>query len=250
MGKITTHFANKVPALSYTEKHVLYFIDAHLPEAKGMALTTLAKEVNVSTTSVIRMCQKLGFDGFSEFKYALKELGEETRREVTDSSISRFHKDLESTLSNLDEKDINRICRRMKEADRVVIIAVGLSKMFGEYFSKLLMQVNKPSMYIYESHMIDLFSNKVTKGDYIIFISSSGETKTLVETADKMTHQYVYTAAITNNINSTLTTLVDDSISTQVERAEYGGYDLTARSPLVLLVDLIFESYIKLIIEE
>ncbi|PYZ96170.1 MurR/RpiR family transcriptional regulator [Alteribacter lacisalsi] len=245
MGKVTTHYANRMPELSYAEKHVLYYIDAHFQDAKGMALTTLAEEVNVSTTTVIRMCQKLGFDGYKEFKYALKGIAAE-EEDGAKSPISRFREDVENTLAGIDQHDLKRICRRMDEADRIVIIGVGLSKMFAEYFSKLLMQVSKPSMYIYESHMIDLFSNKVAKGDYVIFISSSGETRTLVETAEKMTHHFIHTAAITNHIDSSLTALTDDSISTEVKRTSYGGYDLTARSPLVMLIDLLFESYVKL----
>ncbi|MDY4308061.1 hypothetical protein SNF32_15765 [Enterococcus mundtii] len=37
-----------------------------------MSINELAKQCNVSRTTIMRFCQKLGFDGFSEFKYHLK----------------------------------------------------------------------------------------------------------------------------------------------------------------------------------
>lgn len=244
MGKVTSHFANKLPLLSFSEKHVLYAIDTDLAHTKSLPLTQLAEEQNVSTTTVIRMCQKLGFDGFSEFKYELKLLYAQVPDE-RHHAITRLQADLQNTLNHLEGYDVEAICDAMAEANRIVIVAVGLSKMFGEYFSKLLMQLNQMSMYMYESHMIDLLASRVSKGDVVIVISSSGETATLVKMADKLQHQPVQTIAITNNIDSALTHYADHSLSSQVERVEYAGYDLTTRSSLVVLIDLLFESYVK-----
>jgi hypothetical protein len=48
----------------------------------------------------------------------------------------------------------------------------------SQVLSKLFMQVNKPTSYVYESHIIDLLPNMVQSNDLIVFISSSGETGT------------------------------------------------------------------------
>lgn len=239
-----THFANQLPLLSFSEKHVLYAIDADLAYAKGLPLTRLAEEQNVSTTTVVRMCKKLGFSGYSEFKYELKLLHTQESDERY-HAITRLQADLQNTLNHLERYDVEAICEAMAKANRIVIVAVGLSKMFGEYFSKLLMQLNEMSMYMYESHMIDLLASRVSEGDVVIFISSSGQTQTLVKMADKLQHQPVQTIAITNNIDSPLTQYADHSLSSQVARVEYAGYDLTTRSSLVVLIDLLFESYVK-----
>ncbi|MBY6271827.1 MAG: MurR/RpiR family transcriptional regulator, partial [Bacillaceae bacterium] len=119
------------------------------------------------------------------------------------------------------------------------------SKMIGEYFSKLLMQVNKPSSYVYESHMIDLLPNMVQQKDLIVFISSSGETKTIVQAAEKIRFKNVETLAITNNADSTLAKLARKNISAYVQRVQFAGYDLSARSTLVVLIDILFEFFMK-----
>jgi DNA-binding MurR/RpiR family transcriptional regulator len=116
--------------------------------------------------------------------------------------------------------------------------------MIGEYFSKLLMQVNKSTVYAYESHIIDLLSNKIDSNDMVIFISSSGETKTIVKVAEKLKFQNRQTAAITNTSDCTLAKLVSVSVSANAHPVQYAGYDLTARSYMMLLIDILFESYL------
>ncbi|KAF6512401.1 phosphosugar-binding protein [Geobacillus stearothermophilus] len=140
---------------------------------------------------------------------------------------------------------MEEISQLIFEANRVLIVAVGLSKMIGEYFSKLLIQVNKPSSYVYESHIIDLLPNMVQPKDMVIFISSSGETKTIVQAAEKLRFKNIETVAITNSADSTLAKLVRKHISAYVQRVQFAGYDLSARSTLVVLIDILFEFFMK-----
>ncbi|WP_078378844.1 MurR/RpiR family transcriptional regulator [Sutcliffiella halmapala] len=243
MGRVIERFANSVPALSHSEKHVLYYIEDHLDSAKNLPLTELAERNNVSTTTIVRMCHKLGLEGFTELKYILKTLDED-HIPSDENIISRHHQDINGMLGQLRIEDINELTSHIVRAEKVIIVAVGLSKMMGEYFSKLLMQVNKPTFYVYESHIIDLLTNMVGRNDLVIFISSSGETQTILKIAEKLKYHNTNTAAITNTIDSQLNKLVSASLSANVERVKFAGYDLTARSTLLILIDIIFESYL------
>jgi DNA-binding MurR/RpiR family transcriptional regulator len=140
---------------------------------------------------------------------------------------------------------ISSICDSILKADKVVIIAVGLSKMIGEYFSKLLIQVNKPTFYVYESHIIDLIPNMIQRDDLVVFISSSVETKTIVNVAEKLKYQHQQTVAITNKADCTLAKLVTVALSAHTQTVRYAGYDLTVRSVLMILIDLLTQSYLN-----
>ncbi|WBL14766.1 MurR/RpiR family transcriptional regulator [Sutcliffiella sp. NC1] len=243
MGRVIDRFASSVASLSHSEKHVLYYIDDHLDEAKTLPLTEMADINNVSTTTIVRMCHKLGLEGFTELKYILKTLDKDYIPS-DENILNRHQHDINTMLSQLTIDDINKMTNLMMSADKVIIVAVGLSKMMGEYLSKLLMQVNKPTFYVYESHIIDLLSNMVGKNDLVVFISSSGETQTIVKIAEKLRYHQTSTAAITNTVDSQLNSLVTTAVSANVERVTFGGYDLTARSTLLVLIDIIFESYL------
>ncbi|RIW34270.1 MurR/RpiR family transcriptional regulator [Bacillus salacetis] len=243
MGKVLDRFSKFVGELTYSEKHVLYYVEEHLEKAKQESLTKMAESNNVSTTTIIRMCHKLGLEGFSEFKYLLKDIDENIR--PAENMLERYSQDMEKTLSSLRVEELEKISGQIQQADRVMIVAVGLTKMMGEYFSKLFMQVNKPTSYVYESHIIDLLPNMVQPKDLVVFISSSGETKTIVNAAEKIRFKSADTLAITNSADSTLARTTRNSISADVQRVQFGGYDLTARSTIVVLIDLIFEFYLK-----
>ncbi|KMY60653.1 MurR/RpiR family transcriptional regulator [Geobacillus stearothermophilus] len=244
MGKLLDRFSNYIGQLTHAEKHVLYYIDGHVEQAKQLSLTAMAEKNNVSTTTIIRMCHKLGLEGFSELKYILKTIDDQAIP-VGENTIERYKADMNQTLDSLERKHVEEISQLIFEANRVLIVAVGLSKMIGEYFSKLLIQVNKPSSYVYESHIIDLLPNMVQPKDMVIFISSSGETKTIVQAAEKLRFKNIETIAITNSADSTLAKLVRKHISAYVQRVQFAGYDLSARSTLVVLIDILFEFFIK-----
>ncbi|ARI76161.1 MurR/RpiR family transcriptional regulator [Halobacillus mangrovi] len=249
MGKLLDAFSNALPELTHSEKHVLYYIEHHLDASKTMPLTKMAEENSVSTTTIIRLCHKLGFEGFSEFKYFLKGVEQTSLPENMDP-IERYQKDITDSLGRLNPDDLERIASSIEGAERIVILSVGLTKMIGEYLSKRLMQMNRSSTYIYESHMVDLISNWIGQNDLVIFISSSGETNTLLKAADKLDHLNVQTVAVTNNPDSHLNEYVRFAISAPVQKVSYEGYDVSARSSLMMLADLVFEYYLKHITEK
>ncbi|WNB92600.1 MurR/RpiR family transcriptional regulator [Bacillus sp. NEB1478] len=243
MGKFLDQFGNSLSNCTPTEKQVLYYIDQHLDKAKKLSLTEIAKVNNVSTTTIVRMSHKLGLEGFSELKYILKTIENQTL--MNDNPVDRYKDEFISAFETINLNDLEKLSEKIKNAKRVMVVGVGLSKMMAEYFSKLLMQTNKQTHYTYESHMIDLLPNMVEPDDLIFFISSSGETKTLVQAAEKLTYKVVDTAAITNSSDSTLGKMVKTNLSMTVDRVKFAGYDITARSTLMLLIDLLFERYLK-----
>ncbi|WP_251862224.1 MurR/RpiR family transcriptional regulator [Clostridium sp. Marseille-Q2269] len=243
MGKLLTKFQNKLPSLSYSEKHVFYYIDNNLNLAKTQSLTKMAEVNSVSTTTIIRMCHKLDLLGFSELKYIIKSINQDNLSK-NENIIKSIVTDINSTAENINHDDLNELIKMIDRSEKIIIVAVGLTKTIGEYFSKLLMQFNKNSIYIYESHIIDLLPNTLHYKDLVIFISNSGKTQTLISIAEKLSFGNFKTACIVNSPNSPLANLSRLSISGEVEKNEFKGYDITPRSSLVFLIDIIYNSYI------
>lgn len=246
MGILLDMFANELATLTYTEKQILYYIEKNSEDVATMSLTKLAEQNNVSTTTIVRLSHKLGYDGFSEFKFNLKKINAQLNSSSEDrllDPVNQYMDGLESGLKNLDKSVLKKAALQMKTANKIIIISVGLTKMVGEYMSKRLMQLNRSSSYIYESHMIDLVGNWVDKNDLVIFISSSGETKTLLKAAEKMSHLSIPTVVLTNNPDSPLMKTTDVGVSFSIQHYLYKGYDISARSFLVILSDLVVDYY-------
>ena len=244
MSKFVNVFSKNLCNLSHAEKYVFYYIDSNLEKAMSQSLTKMAEENNVSTTTIIRMCNKLGVSGFSELKYILKNISKESSTSSMTDYLTTVKKSLNLSIDNLDLSSVKDLATEIKKANKIIIVAVGLSKPMGEYFSKLLMQANKSTLYIYESHIINLL-DKSDLGDLIIFISNSGETSTLVTVAEKLSYSNLKTAAIINSPNSSLSNLVNFSINTYTDKTSILGYDITPRSTLMIVIDLIFACYVQ-----
>lgn len=243
ISALINKFHNKISNLSYSEKHIFYYIDSNLSTAKNQSLTYMAEFNNVSTTTIIRMCSKLGLSGFSELKHVLRSLDENSNYDESSDNVSKVKSGLVETIKNLDMENINKLAKHISFAKRVILISVGLTKPIGEYFAKLLMQSNKNCIYVYESHMIDLLNKNSNKDDLIIFISNSGETKTLIHACEKLSHMNLNISSIVNSPDSTLSRLVDIPINLFSEKINLAGYDITPRSTLMSVVDIIFTSY-------
>ncbi|GEK89435.1 transcriptional regulator, RpiR family [Alkalibacterium putridalgicola] len=246
MGRLLDIHANELANLTYTEKQILYYIENNSEDVAEMSLTKLAEKNAVSTTTIVRLSHKLGYGGFSEFKFNLKKMNEQlTRSENLENldPVDQYLDGLSTGLAHLDKNVLKKAAEEMKKADKIIIISVGLTKVVGEYMSKRLMQINRASSYIYESHMIDLVSNWVDSHDLVIFISSSGETQTLVKAAEKLSHLAIPTIVLTNNPDSALMKTTDIGVSFSIQHYLYKGYDISARSFLVILSDLVVDYY-------
>lgn len=244
MGKFLDTYGNNLSNLTLTEKQVLYYIDQHLNETTNLSLTEIAKINNVSTTTIVRLTHKLGLEGFSELKYILKR-NDFQQTSPSANPVELYKEEFIAAFDTIQQDELKKLSEKIKQANQVIVVGVGLSKMLAEYFSKLLMQTSKQTYYTYESHMIDLLPNMVKPNDLVFFISTSGETKTLIQAAEKLSYQVVDTAAITNSSDSTLGKTVKTNLSMTVQKVNFAGYDITARSTLMLLIDLLFASYLE-----
>ena len=57
-----------------SEQNMIYFLQNNLNSFDQVTLNKMAKESFSSTSSVLRFCKKLGFDGFKDFKLQLRIL--------------------------------------------------------------------------------------------------------------------------------------------------------------------------------
>ena len=63
----------KIQQLNTLELSVLKYVLNHRAQVEKMTIRQLATQAHVSTSTISRCCEKLGCEGFSEFKYMLKQ---------------------------------------------------------------------------------------------------------------------------------------------------------------------------------
>ena len=68
---------SQVENLNEAEMCVYNYIVKNLKHILNLSVRELADEVHVSTATVMRFCKKMGYSGFSELKYKIKEFYEQ-----------------------------------------------------------------------------------------------------------------------------------------------------------------------------
>lgn len=63
----------KVQSLNELEMIVYQYILEHMNSVPKLTIRQLSADCHVSTSTILRFCSKMGFDGFSELKYFLKK---------------------------------------------------------------------------------------------------------------------------------------------------------------------------------
>ena len=94
--------------LSEDERRVITSITSHIERGeKRVGIQQIANENFLSTTSIVKMCKRLGFDGYSELYYHLS-------RQLA-SSGDRKAENLKSLIDNYDDELTDRFCALLTE---------------------------------------------------------------------------------------------------------------------------------------
>ncbi|MBL1229555.1 MurR/RpiR family transcriptional regulator [Enterococcus sp. BWB1-3] len=245
MGILIENYGNIINEMSESEKNVFYDLDNSPELVNTLNLTDLANVLATSNSTIIRLAQRLGFKGYSQFKYELARLIKETTYINEKDLLSQYQSFFQDSLSALTLNSLEFFAEQIHIAANLFIVGVGLTKPIAEYTSKRLYQINKASMYIYESHMLDLLPQLIKSNDLAIFISMSGETNSLLTSAQKVKQTNGKILSITNSRANSLNNITMHSITTGIPTNVYHNYDITSRAFLMVNIDLILEIYLK-----
>lgn len=188
------------------------YITTHKKHCLAMSINDLAKECIVSRTTIMRFCQKIGFDGFSEFKYHLKNevqqenaLLSEIEGEILDNHIQ--------TIENLKKKDFTVLCKMMAHAKRIFVYGSGDIQNLVSNYMKLLFLPNGLLVYDFGAISVnEQFYRIIEPDDLVILITLNGESPTVVKLAKQLKQRNINTIGITKLRNSTVSKLCSETI--------------------------------------
>ena len=190
--------------LSDTDRCIWRHIEENRTAVSRASIHELARACAVSSASIVRFAQKLGFDGFGEMKAFMRMEGASRslpKRDVI-TALGSFY---DQTWRELMRRDYTGASRLIREAHRVFAYASG-------YVQTNVMQEMK-RLFVYDNILIyeiagreEFYSVYQTAGkdDLFIFISLSGESERVVEFADQLSLKGVPILSITEMRHNTL----------------------------------------------
>ncbi|WP_294580519.1 MurR/RpiR family transcriptional regulator [uncultured Thomasclavelia sp.] len=203
------------------------FIHQNLHEVSQMTIGQLAKATYSSNATIIRICHKLGCEGFKEFKYQLtKELESnkfvkqsvdftkpfylsESDFEIINSLGSLYKETIDIINSSLDFKKLEQIVRIIHQSKRVFIYSVGDTSLTVKNFMNKLMKINIYAIEATEYHEEISTSHNVTSDDCVLLVTYRGQTNKFLECLQIVRKSGCKTIIITANQGSLLVKLSD-----------------------------------------
>ena len=234
--------------LNDTDMVIYKYILQHRAVVRHISIHELARECAVSSTTIVRFAQKLGFDGFGDLKAVLK-LEEGAQSFYKEDVLHDLQDFYTQTASKVFKRNFDTASRLIHEANRVFIFASGyVQSNVAQELKRLFFYDN---VLIYEISGREEFSaiaHSLTADDLFIFVSLSGETPLVVEIARHLQLLDVPFISITKLHDNTLASL--STVNLYVSPARFQLYDnedehtaYQSMMPYFMLIEVWFVKY-------
>lgn len=199
--------------LNETEHRVLSCILEKIQKKdEKINIRSVAEQSYVSTTTVVKLSKKLGYQGYSDMIYSL-------RRRADEEHYSSAGIDLSSILETVDMDAIEYFADELYRCKDKCIFVVGLgySTIISSYFMRRLATLG---FLAYDGSPVDMLSSNGSKSSLTIILSKSGETRDLIDIATHVRGIGHSLITLTAHDNSTLANMSDQCL---VIRSEAQG---------------------------
>lgn len=173
----------KYQDLGETDYEIYKYMIENKQLINNISITDLAEKTFTSKSSVLRFVQKLGFSGFTEFKYMID--WEERPKESQIFEVSEMHNYITKTMKKLENMDLTNLFYKINQSENIYLISTGFSQQYQSQtlqrdFLKMGVSMNIVPAGI-NSELSTTIIEKLTKKDLLIVFSSSGENMVIKE---------------------------------------------------------------------
>lgn len=251
--------------MSNNEKIVANYLLKADENIEKDTVRTVAEKTYTSPSTIIRLCHKLGFTGFSDFKNKfLNEVKyfnlqfqnvdvnfpfrrEDTAREVMSKITDLYIETIKDTEKVVDMRTLLRCRKICSESEEIHIFSYGTYLNQAYSFKEKMMKIGKKVM-ISSNLNYQLYEAEIMQaGDIAIIISYSGETNNSLLIAKQCRKNNIPIIAITSIGENDLTKICDETLYISTKESLYkniGDYSIHLSVSYVLdvLYSLIFQN--------
>ncbi|NLY47252.1 MAG: MurR/RpiR family transcriptional regulator [Tissierella sp.] len=235
--------------LTDLEKKIVEYIINNPKMIQDSPASEIANILYVSKTSIINLSKKLGFEGYTELRYYVKDYLEQKEKSKEEQSykgiLDNIHTEVTKTISLQDEENINQIVKKIISSRIVYVVGRGASEPIASLLSSRLALLNIKAILIDDPNIIDVLGNSLSEDETIIVMSLSGETERILTIAKTARARSVDVIALTSFFNNTLQKIANYNMFCFADSTETKYNDLISRIGMHILVQILI-SYIEM----
>lgn len=234
-------------SLTRAEYRVLSHLTEHPLLVGHITVRELAQATFVSTATIMRLCQKLGF---SELIWHCKQLLLDTPHIAAQPTLTaelpalfnQFIANYQQTFQWVTQEKRQLFSALLRQKESFFLYGAGFSYLFAEYLTKKLQVLGKTAFISGPGDSRNIFLSNAARYQVFIAVSRSGETEQVLDKARIAQNVGMTVVAFTRASANTLEGMADLHFALYDEAVHYAAEAAgvtSFESNLVLLMDLL-----------
>jgi len=239
--------------LRAAEQRVADFILKHPDELIYLTVTELAERTNTSESTVVRLCQKIGYKGYQEFKivlardlvgttteiYAAIEPGDDLAT-IKNKVFQANAQALRDTLEVLDDVQLQLAVDTIAGARRLEIYGVGGSSPLALDAYHKFVKLGVAAVALSDGDLMAMSSSLLGHGDVALGISHTGASRDVTDALSRAKRGGARTICITHRSSSPVTKVSDVVLVTAAQQTAFRSDASSSRIAQLAVIDTLY----------
>lgn len=255
----TIAVAEAMPLLTDTERQVGRFVLRDPGRIGDLSIQQVAAESFVSPATVVRMCKKIGFAGYRQFRGAIiAELSSrraqisqvpqaiaegDSLRQIADKTIALNQRSLEDTLQLLDAEVLEQCVQLLQRSERILFFGIGASYLTAKDAYMKFMRLNVACCLDEDWHTQLVSARNSSSADVAIAVSYSGMTFEVVECMKALRENGTPIIAVTRALPSAVSDLATVRLYTTSVEPLFRSGAIASRISQLCVIDILFNAF-------
>ncbi|MBV9439711.1 MAG: MurR/RpiR family transcriptional regulator, partial [Candidatus Eremiobacteraeota bacterium] len=216
-------------------------------------VTELADRTHTSESTVVRLCQKIGYKGYQEFKivlardlvepttaiYAAIEPGDDLAT-VKAKVFQANAQALRDTIEVLDDRELQRAVDALSAARRIDIYGVGGSGPLALDAYHKFLKLGRHAIALSDGDLMAMSSATLAAGDVALGISHTGTSRDVTDALARAKKNGATTICITHRPSSPITKVSDITLVTAAKQTAFRSDASSSRIAQLAVVDTLY----------
>jgi len=251
-GKVFLKINSAFIHLGKAEKRVATFVKNYPEEVIKLPINVLAEKVGVSVSTIIRLCRRIGINGYTDLKIDItRDLAlnyKKTYSEINSNDsipllLNKVKQLFSQTISNtfkiLSISALKEAYLNIINSDSVLIIGAGGTAALAKLLNHKLLKLEINSQWSDDFSLIPLLINKIGKNDILFVLSHSGSTNLVYDAVVMAKKKGCKIIILTNYLQSPMAKKSDIILATGIDEQPLGSEGVTTRMAQISIIEVL-----------
>lgn len=250
--KVNLLIQSYLPSLTKSEQIVGRYVLDNNEKMLHMTLQKMSKETGVGEATILRFCNKIGYEKWGSLKLAiamdLSDDEEETETQQTEDSVIASKNDIMLTVNNtadmLNTLEVEKAITLIEKSDHLWFYGVGGSGLSALEAQANFLRIGVYSNAITDPHFQSMNAAVLSSRDVVVAFTISGSTKDIYESLSIAKTTGAKIIVITNYIESPIAYLGDVVLLTAADEHVLKGGTISGTISQLFVINALKKEYV------